>query len=921
MADDFNFKNFKPTMKTPSTLGKKIDGGFSKEMRKVGLNMKNMTENNNNNVSEKKESLKKKIFNLAKMETLVYTDEYLSNIYNDLKQDAEETYGYHWNETIMNILFNEYVLNDAGYLQKYKNTKAVNKKRRGQEGSEELEKKLQDKVDDVKKDDDAKVLQRDKKMSDIKGDTSALDKVKKELGDNYDEEADDDVAAQMKKMSADADEEINELFGLGKPSVPLNTHKASKNDTYIVDKAKKTAVAVISPNIPQEKNQETAAKFADASKYEKTPWYVAVKNGIKGVPAEVTDGSMADFASDEMRFDGVPALGEGELTETTTSASSGAFVGPFPGKRKKVLDTPLWHGGSIIKSSVLKEAVDQNYLINPEGLKKYVRLAESLNDLGQMINDAPIDEAVSIKQHAEQILRQLQRMASENQELNGMPEYQELVKIYSDRAATGKVEDQPDFADNKPQFDNTKQFQQPVQEHHLSSREEKIDFILKHSNMSADQLNSMNDEQIEVAYLNAEKGAGIKEDSGLPSADDNVFLELGKLLFPDLNKAEEEIKTLAKNFVNDFPQLKGRNPKDILNLVKNSTANVAESSMLDDRPDSMVNTPETSMAKTMDSEELNVSGVPADGTQPVTESINKTTNMNEERKTPSMLNKEKINKETAALTKKDLANSDALKQAEVYPNPDEFYIEQDLDKVQKDAKTAEEIEKAALAKVQPKDSGLKNVGDSTNAQGNEIPKRNLTKDEMLALAMNRGDGMHNIVYDNKPSQRFEDRLKQDMGEDQYKLRQEKMKYKEDMPMYNKESQPTESGNAIEQDNKFKKGFNNESFTGKYTDDFGKNKLVEFVVDDVAEVESVNEGYKLNLEGLGNKYTQKINENKNFADIVNEFDFYLVENTVVKTKKTTGEAAKGVINENLKKMEHLMGYNSKDFVNTKKSVKF
>jgi len=874
MADDFNFKNFKPTMKTPSTLGKKIDGGFSKEMRKVGLNMKNMAENNNNNVNEKKESLKKKIFNLAKMETLVYTDEYLSNIYNDLKQDAEETYGYHWNETIMNILFNEYVLNDAGYLQKYKNTKAINKKRRGQEGSEELERKLQDKVDDVKKDDDAKVLQRDKKMSDIKGDTAALDKVKKELGDHHEEEGDDDIAAQMKKASEDADEEINELFGLGQPSAPLNTHKASKNDTYIVDKSKKVAVGVISPNIPQEKNQETAAKFADGLKYEKMPWYVAVKNGVKGVPAEVTDGSMADFASDEMKFDGVPALGEGELTETTTSASSGAFVGPFPGKRKKVLDTPLWHGGSIIKSSVLKEALDQDYLTNPEGLKKYVRLAEGLNELGQMINDEPINEAVSIKQHAEQILRQLQRMAGENQELNGMPEYQELVKIYTDRATTGKVEDQPTFADNKPHVDNTKQFQQPV-----------------------------------------------AENSPLESGDDNVFLELGKLLFPDLNKAEEEIKALAKNFVNDFPQLKGRNPKDILNLVKSTTANnVAESSMLDDRADSMVNTPETSMAKTMDSEELNVSGVPADGTQPVTESIKKSTNMNEERKTPSMLNKEKINKETAALTKKDMAQSDALKQAEVYPNPDEFYIEQDLDKVQKDALTAEEIEKAALAKIQPKDAGLKNVGDSANAQGNEIPKRNLTKDEMLALAMNRGDGMHNIVYDNKPSDRFEDRLKQDMGEDQYKLRQEKMKYREDMPMYNKETQPTESGNAVEQDNKFKKGYNNESFTGKYTDDFGKNKLVEFVVDDVAEVESVNEGYKLNLEGLGNKYTQKINENKNFADIVNEFDFYLVENTVVKTKKSTGEA-KGVINENLKKMEHLMGYNSKDFVNTKKSVKF
>ncbi len=191
---------------------------------------------------------------------------------------------------------------------------------------------------------------------------------------------------------------------------------------------------------------------------------------------------------------------------------------------------------------------------------------------------------------------------------------------------------------------------------------------------------------------------------------------------------------------------------------------------------------------------------------------------------------------------------------------------------------------------------------------------------MTKLAMERGDGMHNIVYDAEPSKKFEDRLKRDMGEDQYKLRQDKMKEKQTMPMYNKDTQPTEGGDNANQYDKFKNGFN-ESYMGKYIDDFGKSKFVEFAMNDVKEVATINEGFKLNLEGLGNKYNQKVNENKGYNNAVADFEYYILEDlkTVVKVKNDV--TVSNPINEAVDKMARLIGYDTKDFVNTKKSVKF
>src|SRR5690606_15651783 len=96
----------KPILKKPTTMGKKLEKNFKSQMHSQGANSLFEVDNL---LSEKEQSLKKQIWDLAKMESLVHSDPKLSAKYNEMAETGEETYGYHYNETIMNILFNDYV--------------------------------------------------------------------------------------------------------------------------------------------------------------------------------------------------------------------------------------------------------------------------------------------------------------------------------------------------------------------------------------------------------------------------------------------------------------------------------------------------------------------------------------------------------------------------------------------------------------------------------------------------------------------------------------------------------------------------------------------------------------------------------------------------------------------------------------------
>lgn len=90
-------------------------------------------------IKEEQNNKSNKVFNLPQMETLVQQDKFLGNEYKKMsagKEDKdgdfmtpEDRYGYHWNETILIILYNKHVINDAKLLSKYKSMKNKAKKR------------------------------------------------------------------------------------------------------------------------------------------------------------------------------------------------------------------------------------------------------------------------------------------------------------------------------------------------------------------------------------------------------------------------------------------------------------------------------------------------------------------------------------------------------------------------------------------------------------------------------------------------------------------------------------------------------------------------------------------------------------------------------------------------------------------------
>ena len=129
--------NVKPTLKEPvNKQSKNFEKNFNNVMKQDHIQLQEVDDL----LTEKEQSLKKKIFSLAKMESLVFSDPKLTKVYDEMAENGEEKYGYHYNETIMNMIFNDYVLNSPKYLQKYKMAIPKKKKRRDKSGINQLKK-------------------------------------------------------------------------------------------------------------------------------------------------------------------------------------------------------------------------------------------------------------------------------------------------------------------------------------------------------------------------------------------------------------------------------------------------------------------------------------------------------------------------------------------------------------------------------------------------------------------------------------------------------------------------------------------------------------------------------------------------------------------------------------------------------------
>ena len=296
--------------------------------------------------------------------------------------------------------------------------------------------------------------------------------------------------------------------------------------------------------------------------------------------------------------------------------------------------------------------------------------------------------------------------------------------------------------------------------------------------------------------------------------------------------------------------------------------------------------------------------------------------VNEDKKPSSLVLKDRIGQENEENFKKDMADSNT----EMLKTKDgELAAQEQIEKVPDNPyELGEKIEKEHLKTNDGK--AFKNVGDSTNDEGDEIPKRNMTAPEQVDVNMYR-KGLQDWVFDNKPSERFEKRMEKDMGEEIYNQRKEKMEFQADAPMYNKDAQPIEDTEVKkDQFDKYKSGWNKRDgikesmITGKYRDEFGNTKFVNFKINETVEKEE-GMGIPLNLEGMGNSYTTRVNENTEMRKFMDSFDFYMNGKEVVRVKtgkQTLSESEEKqpkLVNEQVEKMKKLMGYDPSQHINT------
>jgi hypothetical protein len=306
---------------------------------------------------------------------------------------------------------------------------------------------------------------------------------------------------------------------------------------------------------------------------------------------------------------------------------------------------------------------------------------------------------------------------------------------------------------------------------------------------------------------------------------------------------------------------------------------------------------------------------------------NKLKVMAEDKKPSSLVMKDRLGGENEKNFKKDLQHSGTKEIIDV--EKELQWKDQQTDVGDDPQKLGQDIEKKVLKVTDG--NALKNVGDSANDKGDEIPKRNRTDDEQNDVDMHRL-GQQDLVYDNEPGKRFEDRMKADMGDKLYAERQKKLVWRSEAPMYNKDPQPVEDTEVDkDQFNREKSMWNRRDgigesvVSGRYYSALGKRCLIDFRLNETLEIvnEEDSEKYsEINLSGLGNVYDNKGEIMEGVSKVLNKYKFYTDGITVYRFKsplQNLNEAAlktKPVINEQFEKMKHLTGYKPNNFVDTK-----
>ena len=866
----------KPTHKDPiSPQSEKFEKNFKKTMVKNRLNIRegeDYLSEIDDMLGEAEFSIKKKIFSLPKMETLVFSDPKLSSVYDEMSSEGESRWGYHWNETVMNIIFNDYVLNSPKYIQKYKMAIPKEKKRRDKSGINKL-----------------------KKVGAEKMAQSGLAKQTNEIAEN--------------------DKEITKVVFLIHPNNP-DVFAYFPEENYDIGGKYRSGYAhigqhtAIDPNYARECREATPEEYQNLNaELEGIGYNFEVLNGIQ----ESTSASSAGGAAGYVGYEGPAAW-----------STKGDLMGGGKKKGQKIRK-PIWKGGTIIQES--------EYLTDPSGFDKYVKTLNEESDANFVLNNS-------------QAYGSIDNMNPENQ------------KVIRHDIETGKMNNNSNIKDGIA-----------LQEKAKSKSQQRFMGMVnayKNNELSADDVgvdieraaNSMTDKEVDDFARTKHKGLPDHVD------ENNNFMEILKQIQPIPQGADfrEENGQQLLLYHSGNPEAKvwaqEVSKKFGITAHDTNTNNIKEDmeTMIQNNGTSMSNKAQATGDMSNDTPMgTQATGGLNESDIKLLEEINnelkafsihhdKLKIMSEERKTTSQILNKRVNDENPKNFKKDLQHSGVKQVIDVEKELE--WKDQQTD-VKDPQKLGQDIEKKEIKVADMTgDEALKNVGDSTNDDGDEIPKRNMTSDEQKEVNLYR-NGLHSPIFDNEPDKRFEDRMKADMGDEIYDQRNKQIEFKGKAPMYNKDPQPIEDTTAKKvQFDKEQTGWNErmgidnkkslkESMvTGSYHNDIGDRHLIDFNLSEVKELK-IPSGtarqtglFKLDFTGLGNTYNSKSIDNKVIVNeaVVNAMsshqfftngkEIFAMKNLIQSLNENEIKEKKPVINEQMDKIKHLAGYKPNNYINTK-----
>jgi hypothetical protein len=993
-----DIKNFKPTIKKPvGKLSKNFEKNFDSTMAKYNVKL----DEADSLLSEVEQSIKKKIFSLAKMETLVFSDPKLTSVYEQMAENGEEKYGYHYNETIMNMIFNDYILNSPKYLQKYKMAVPKKKKRRDKSGINQLKKageETQSKVGEIPKFKPAKNPAYKPEENESTGAASS-GAFSPSLG--YQQKAVDettgagssgayagpaawsksgDLSGDFKKsgkgsgranpirkpiwqggsviaesnylietngfeeffnmlneadLSIDSREEKIDFISNNSDAYGNETKNMSNKDINTIDGDMKTHTWDKANLSTMEENNSIDEEAKSKAQQKLFGMAHAVQKGelspskvggaVKKIANTVDPTDVEDFASTKHK--GLPEKKK-KINEVLSLHDVVEYVSDRNGENVFNMGGDRWQ---FVNAKYPNGKIDIGvYRYGTDLVYDYSRWQEEMNiqesNINEnmkknIINEARINELIQIAENA-----QISRTAP-NHPL--VAKFLEIHPDYTDANWKGISEILEKMEELGESFDDVN-FINTVEYMLGTIAPDFLEFI--NQNKEIPQPNMSEEMNF---YQNLDPKQAI-EKAGM---DYNLAMKQG-----NQGQAEKIAGNLkSKLSISNYNWQQDPRALEIIGEDSQSMVNPSQMTMANkqqpagDQPSGLQMGMSSTSGGGSAMEEANEKLFKEINEELEAYSIfhNKLKIMAEERKPSSLIMKDRLGDENKANFKKDLNQSGTKEIIDIQKELQ--YKDQQTEIGDDPQKLGQDIEDTMIKKT--KGQSFENVGDSANDKGNEIPKRNMTSDEQHSVDMMR-NGQHSLVYDNKPNQKFEDRMKADMGDKIYDMRQEQMEYKSHQSMYNKDAQPTEpTAVKTTQYDKNKSKWNDENglsesmITGRYEDLLGKKHIIDFQLKEAVELTTPSDTarqtglFELDFTGFGNKYISrtenyKVSVNESVDSIISANKFYtngkeifVIKNKAQVLNENAKIESKPVVNEQVDKMKHLLGYKPNNFTNT------